>query len=533
MTITTAQIATEVATRTAREYLRVSKGKGRTARSITDQHTDNIASELEHGPWTWGEAYRDTGSASRYASRTRDDFDQLLADLESGAFGEPGDVLVLWEISRLSREMGVGTKIVDLAARGAYMIHITSEGETGRTYDARNYADRHALLAGINDAEREAGRLSARTVRGVNSAAKEGRPHGRTPFGYAREYEIIDGRPRCVRQYPAPGDGALMAELFVRAGGVADNRLDDSSVALLYTNPAGADALPEPVYAIAQDWAARGIVTPSGKPFHDGNLREMLTRPTYAGLRSHKGQLVPVAWAGYEAIVSRKVFGHVQRLFADPARRTYLDTGVQHVLTAALVCDPCSGPITVRQRKGLLGYECAKKGCVRVPKEEVDRIVIGDLDATQRKLGVLLAYLAAPQRVARLRQRPADGPEEQATRAERDRLRRELDELEAAPRPKTARARLARTADIEEIEQDIAVLDATLTKLTEPNPLAELLPSDPAADLVAWWRAADLPRQRAVAALLLTPGLLGQVRITPSQGWRDPVTDRLRWETAA
>jgi hypothetical protein len=108
-----------------------------------------------------------------------------------------------------------------------------------------------------------------------------------------------------------------------------------------------------------------------------------------------------------------------------------------------------------------------------------------------------------------------------------------LGELENAPQPKTARARIQRTADMEELETDIARLEAKLGKLTTPDPLAEILPSDPGADLVAWWKAADVHRQRAVAALLLTPGLLGQVRIMPSQGWRDAVTDRIRWTAAA
>jgi hypothetical protein len=40
----------------AREYLRVSKGKERVVRSITDQHRDNVNAEQEHGPWTWGES---------------------------------------------------------------------------------------------------------------------------------------------------------------------------------------------------------------------------------------------------------------------------------------------------------------------------------------------------------------------------------------------------------------------------------------------------------------------------------------------
>ncbi|MFG2373720.1 recombinase family protein [Streptomyces sp. NPDC048504] len=538
MATATAQIAAEVATRTAREYLRVSKGKGRTARSITDQHSGNLASELEYGPWT-GEPYKDTGSASKYATKARSDFDKLMDDLATGAFGKPGDVLVLWEISRLAREMGVGNRIIKLCEVGGYLIHVTSDER--QPYDPRNYNDYDLLNRGILDAEKEARRLSARTQRGVNSAAGEGRPHGKIPFGYAREYEVMDGRPRCVRQYPGPGDGKLIAELFVRAAGVRDNRMGDESVALLYSNPVGDDALPEAVYAIAQEWAERGLVNASGKPFHDGNLREMLTRPAYAGLRKHKDTLIPVQWEGYEPIVSREVFSRVQRLFADPSRRTYLDTGVQHVLTTTLRCNPCDGPITVRCRKaGVPGYECAKKGCVRVDKAEVDRILIGDLTAVdpgtgeaKPKLGVILAYLSAPHRVARLRKRPAGGPEEQATRSELAGLRTELEELEAAPQPKTARARIQRTADMEELEQDIAVLENKLAKLTTPAPLADLLPADPEADLIAWWQAADVHRQRAVAALLLVPDALGQVRITPSQGWRDPVPDRLKWVTAA
>lgn len=68
------------------------------------QHADNLASEAEHGPWNWGKAYSDTGSASKYAKKAREDFERLLSDLRTGAFGEPGTVLVLWEISRLARE---------------------------------------------------------------------------------------------------------------------------------------------------------------------------------------------------------------------------------------------------------------------------------------------------------------------------------------------------------------------------------------------------------------------------------------------
>ncbi|MFJ8492598.1 recombinase family protein [Streptomyces sp. NPDC094038] len=171
-------MATGTVTRAAREYLRVSKGKGQTARSITDQHRDNIAAEADHGPWTWGEPYRDTGSASRSAAKVRDDFEKLLADLTSGAFGNPGDVLVPWEVSRLIRETGRGVALVDAAEAGGYLFHVTS---LDRTFNPRNYGDRHSLISGINDAEKEARLLSVRTLRGVNSAVGEGRPQAGSP----------------------------------------------------------------------------------------------------------------------------------------------------------------------------------------------------------------------------------------------------------------------------------------------------------------------------------------------------------------
>ncbi|MEU2774616.1 recombinase family protein [Streptomyces sp. NPDC007162] len=162
-----------IVTRAAREYLSVSKGTGKTARSITDQHRDNIATEADHGPWTWGEPYRDTGSAAEFATKGRDDLEKLLADLTSGASGEPGAVLVRWEVSGLARQTGRGVALVDAAEAGGYLIHVTS---LDRTFNPRNHGDRHSLISGINDAEKEARLLSERTLRGANSAAGEGRP---------------------------------------------------------------------------------------------------------------------------------------------------------------------------------------------------------------------------------------------------------------------------------------------------------------------------------------------------------------------
>jgi DNA invertase Pin-like site-specific DNA recombinase len=494
--------------RAAREYARVSKGRGRTARSITDQHTENLIAEQQHGPWAWGTPYADTGSASKYARHVRDDFEKMLADLKSGAFGQPGDVLVLWEISRLARETGRGVELVDAAEAGSFLIHVTSHGEDyGRTYDPRNYSDRHALISGINDAEKEARLLSARTLRGVNSAAREGRPHGTLPFGYARDYELIDSRPRVVRQYPDPAEGPLVRELFERvAEGV-------------------------PIFTVAQDWRARGITSRDGVLFSPQSLRSMLIRPAYAGLRKNNGQLVAAEWEGWTPVVSRTLYDQVQALLADPSRRTYNGARVKHALTSTLRCDVCAGPIVVRYRNGsgVAGYECEPGGCVRVNKAEVDRIIIGDPDTGS--LGVMLAWLAAPHRHAAL-SHPDTSDEGQAIRSELASIRIELEELEATEPANLAEARMVGKL-ITAKEEQKATLEAHLLKLSAPDPLADLLPTDPGADVLAWWMAADVNRQRAIASILLSPAMLGQVRLTPSPVRTSPApaADRLAWYT--
>ncbi|MET8243548.1 zinc ribbon domain-containing protein [Streptomyces sp. NPDC005202] len=209
---------------------------------------------------------------------------------------------------------------------------------------------------------------------------------------------------------------------------------------------------------------------------------------------------------------------------------------MRYALTGTQRCDVCGGRMTVAKggnRQIRPVYVCYAYAHVRNDKAEADRALIGDLEADAPQLGVILAYLSAPHRIARLSQRPAVGPEEKLLRAELARLRGELEELEQAPAPKTARARIARTNDIDEMETEIAALEAKLSALAAPDPLAGILPTDPEADLVAWWKAADVQQQRAVAALLLTPELLGQVRVTRvTDSASDAVQDRLRWVTA-
>ena len=87
-------MTTTTALRTAREYLRVSMDRSGRERSNDEQHADNQR-EAEANGWALGEHYADVGSASRYATKARGNFETLVADLAADRFG--AEVLILWE----------------------------------------------------------------------------------------------------------------------------------------------------------------------------------------------------------------------------------------------------------------------------------------------------------------------------------------------------------------------------------------------------------------------------------------------------
>ncbi|WP_405591241.1 recombinase family protein [Streptomyces sp. NBC_01092] len=499
-------MATAVATRTAREYARSSKGKGGRSRSTDDQHKDNLKAERNHGPWTWGQPYADTGSASKFATKARGDFAQLLADLRSGAFGQPGDVLVLWEISRLTRETGQGSEIIRLCEAHGYLIHVTV---AEHTYNPANVDDWAALMGGVVKAEEEARRLSARTLRGVNSAVDDGRPHGKIPFGYCRTYELIDGRPRPVSQEPDPVQGPLVVELFERVAGWNGRKRDS-------------------IRAVALNWEERGIVSrQSDKPISAANMRPLLINKAYIGIRVHKGSERPGNWP---ALVDRELFNAVQRLLADPSRKSVTSSAVKHVLTGTLRCDVCGNGMTItpgdRPKKqgaghhGHAAYVCRKYGCLRIDKTAADDYLINEL--------LTYLFLAPREEVPAQLAEDDSHSELSSVRAELIRLRGELDELEAAPAPRNARARIQRTNDMDELETEIATLERREADLTAPDPLDGLFETGPgAADR---WVASDITVQRAVAALVFAPhGPLGQPRVRRVADSASPAArDRIR-----
>ena len=82
----------------------------------------------------------------------------------------------------------------------------------------------------------------------------------------------------------------------------------------------------------------------------------------------------------------------MKRRLSDPARVTTKPGGAKHLLSMIARCDVCSGPMTVRVRRGLREYRCQDHSHLHVPA--------GDLDACATV--AILAYLTRPDNVERL-----------------------------------------------------------------------------------------------------------------------------------
>ncbi|MFI1480541.1 recombinase family protein [Streptomyces sp. NPDC020747] len=494
-------MATATATLTAREILRVSQDKSGTERSIDEQHEANGAALTVHGIALTGTPYSDVGSASDYAGKARDGFGQLLADLESGAFG--ADCLAMWENSRASRQPREWVKVADACRDRGILIFITTQRRNPMfdPRDPRDYAD---LIEESLKAMRASAETSERVLRALNANLndKDGaKPQGQIPFGYERKYAMtkVNGKTamRPTGQKSDPEKAALVIELF--------QRLRRGHAFL----------------AIARDWKERGIKSRRGNFLSAQNLRAVAARKAYIGIRVHGGEEFRAAWPSIADYPDspmtpdefETLFKEVQVILADPGRQTRKPGAGQHAYTGTLVCDPCSGPLKVVKA---VSYECRNKGCVSISKDDVDRFLTR----------FIVGALALPDTYEGLS--PADTADEglKGVRGQLSAKRAALATWEAEDPETPAEARLI-GRKITKLEGEIKVLEVEESTMVRPNPLSSMFPAGP--DVEARWAAADVAVKRQVAALLLVPERLGEIRVqrSPRPGEKVPAAERL------
>ncbi|MFT3715667.1 MAG: recombinase family protein [Gordonia sp. (in: high G+C Gram-positive bacteria)] len=321
----------------AREYLRVSKDAGKKGKSPAQQHDENLESFEQQG-WVahHAEPYADPDiSASKFTTKKRTGFDQLIADLESNAFD--ADILAMWEASRGSRRVSEWLSLLELCADRGVRIWVTANQSL---YDPNVPAHRKTLLDQAVDAEYESAKISMRIKRDVRDAAKAGRVHGKNLYGYKRIY----------KQTP---DGSKL-----------DKIVEHPEQAPIVRDAADRVMKGESFYAIAKDFNERGI--PPRRPSHakdgrrknigwtGGAVKQMLSMPAYAAKRQHHGEIV--ADAQWPPLIDYDEWLKLQAMLFRPERRRNPNMWtVKHLCTGVAFCgvERCGARLRVgKQNKG-------------------------------------------------------------------------------------------------------------------------------------------------------------------------------------
>ncbi|WP_189944014.1 recombinase family protein, partial [Streptomyces aurantiogriseus] len=400
--------------------------------------------------WTIVREFKDSDlSASRHAKKARGDFEDLIDTITHNPAPEGVvRIVVAYEASRYYRDLDAYLRL-----RKACMASNVLLCYNGQVYDLSRRDDRKATAQHAIDAEDEADAIQDRNARTTTLQAQAGKPHGRLPFGYAREYAVVGGRQRCIRQYedPVRGPVVLKALQHIDSGKSVRSLLQ------------WMNSTPE---------AAR----PDGAPWSPRTVRILLLNRAYLGERLHNGAYLKGSWdpiKGLDTPQGRAMFNRVTAKLTDPDRRSARGTEVSHLLSYLALCGECGdhAMLCAQSRKGgRPNLTCELNRDVTMAEEVVDAYVEEHvIDWFSRKDVARAALVPNDEDVAEKMatiQRLINGYEEQLreTRA----LAKTFDE--ATGRPKLSAASLA------DMEQTLSPkLEAERKKLRDLTGVSPLL----------------------------------------------------------
>lgn len=331
-------------------YTRVSQDQAQ-GRSVSEQEAECRAVAQREG-WEVVRVFTDNDrSASRYAKKSRPAYADLLRFIESSSC----DVLVTWESSRAQRDLSAYVVLRDACERAGVLWSYS-----GKTYDLSKADDRMSTGLDALLSERESAVTRERILRATRANAAAGRPHGKIPYGYEREYDGATGA--LVRQLVREDQAAVIRECAKRflSG--------------------------ETPYAIAKDLDTRGVLPPRPYKVVDGErvldptvhwnltqIRRLITNPAYIARRVHRGE--DVGEADWPAILDESSLYQCVAKLADPARKFSHDSAVKFLLSGIAHCGVCEGRIKVGRPRGRDSYVCHEKQCVARKVSAVDDLV--------------------------------------------------------------------------------------------------------------------------------------------------------------
>jgi DNA invertase Pin-like site-specific DNA recombinase len=331
-------------------YTRISKDTEGTELGVQRQEQD-CRREAERRDWDVVQVYTDNDvSATR--SKVRPEYQRMIRDIESGHI----QAVVVWAVDRLTRTPRELEDIIDLAdKRGLLFANVGGTIDLG-TPEGRAMARQMGTFARL-EVENQARRLR----RKFQEKAEKGEPHGYSPYGYRR----VDGR-----DVPSDDEAAIVRECARRI------------------------LARESLRSVCADLNLRGVPAPKSEKWNTTIMRQILLRPSNAGLRTHRGLIVGPSTT--VPIIDQDTHAQLVALLTDPTRRdNHAGPTPKYLLAGIARCGRCGGRMrrTVgRMEKGKRqppAYQCSECFRVRRRQDLVDAVVEG----------VIVARLSRPDAV--------------------------------------------------------------------------------------------------------------------------------------
>ncbi len=492
-------------------YLRISEDRTGLAAGVTRQAETTERRARERG-WNWLGVEKDNDKSAKAGSRKRDGFEAMLRRIDSGEV----QVVVAWSLDRLQRSRRDEVRLYELCqAKGVTISLVNGADLDLSTAGGRLVADQLSSVARY-EIELKSDRQKAAQVQAARSGKRVG---GRRPFGYEQDGTTVreDEAAVIYAGYQAVLAGEPLAEVARMWNGKGHT-----------TGQPGVKAVRAAIELGLTVEQRREL---PGSAFTRSSVRDVLTNPRYAGLRSHVTEddrkaangarvnradpgreLTPAAWP---PIVDEGTWRAVVDVLNDPSRRKP-PRNAQAMLTGVALCGVCGLTVhTGGAAKGSFGriYRCRSMAHIARSAQPVDDFVSA----------VVVERLSRPDAVRLL----ADDtrPDVGKMREEAVALRTRLDALAVDFADGELTASQLRTAT-ERLRDKLAGVE---TRMADAGRVDVLGPLVSVADVRAAWDSLSNARRRAVVDLLMTV-----VLHAPGRGTRTfrPETVEITWKGA-
>ncbi|MDY7540889.1 recombinase family protein [Cryobacterium sp. 5B3] len=306
----------------------------------------------------WGVAdYYTDNDVSATRSKVRPEYERMLADVR----GRRVDIVVVYAMDRLTRSPAELESLIVMADEFGLELATVSGNIHIRTHEDRMMARLMGNLASY-----ETAKMSDRLKRKFLEKAELGEPHGYSPYGYTRVQPVdSDGRrtSKIGRDVVHPEHGEVVREAARRT-------------------LAG-----ESLRSIVADFNLRNIHGPKAAHWNSTILRQILLRPTNAGLRQYQGRVMGKSTT--QPLYDEATYDRLVALLKDPARKSnFAGSSYKYLLSGLAICGLCGGPMRRQVGRTVVStktgntktrppsYNCGLCFKVRRSQESVDHLIV-------------------------------------------------------------------------------------------------------------------------------------------------------------